>query len=142
MAIKIDEMRKTLVITAGFKKKASVFNSEEYTLLRQAKNENPGFKVEVRKAKRKNSPKLTLDFMRRYIDDLPDTEKKVNHKKAFNEMSGKLKDLQGFHMHYYTDLKNCSLFRPPPRYSPDRTQIGGWDDHCLLSREQEEGFYL
>ena len=83
MAIKIDEMRKTLVITAGFKKKASVFNREEYTLLRQAKNENPGFKVEVRKAKRKNSPKLTLDFMRRYIDDLPDTEKKVNHKKAY-----------------------------------------------------------
>lgn len=81
MAIKIDEMRKTLVITAGFKKKASVFNSEEYTLLRQAKNKNPGFKVEVRKAKKKNSPKLTLDFMRRYIDDLPDTEKKVNHKK-------------------------------------------------------------
>jgi hypothetical protein len=57
MAIKIDEARKTLVITAGFKKKASVFNSEEYTLLRQAKNENPGFKVEVRKTKRKNSPK-------------------------------------------------------------------------------------
>ena len=92
MAIKIDEMRKTLVITAGFKKKASVFNSEEYTLLRQAKNENPGFKVEVRKSKRKNSPKLTLDFMRRYIDDLPDTKEKVAHKKVFNEMSGKLKD--------------------------------------------------
>ena len=92
MAIKIDETRKTLVITAGFKKKASVFNSEEYTLLRQAKNENPGFKVEVRKSKRKNSPKLTLDFMRRYIDDLPDTEEKVAHKKVFNEMSGKLKD--------------------------------------------------
>ena len=77
MAIKIDEARKTLVITAGFKKKASVFNSEEYTLLRRAKNENPGFKVEVRKSKRKNSPKLTLDFMRRYIDDLPDTEEKI-----------------------------------------------------------------
>lgn len=92
MAIKIDEMRKTLVITAGFKKKASVFNSEEYTLLRQAKNENPGFKVEVRKSKRKNSPKLTLDFMRRYIDDLPDTKEKVAHKRVFNEMSGKLKD--------------------------------------------------
>ena len=92
MAIKIDEMRKTLVITAGFKKKASVFNSEEYTLLRQAKNENPGFKVEVRKSKRKNSPKLTLDFMRRYIDDLPDTKEKVAHNKVFNEMSGKLKD--------------------------------------------------
>lgn len=92
MAIKIDEKRKTLVITAGFKKKASVFNSEEYTLLRQAKNENPGFKVEVRKSKRKNSPKLTLDFMRRYIDDLPDTKEKVAHKKVFNEMSGKLKD--------------------------------------------------
>ena len=92
MAIKIDEMRKTLVITAGFKKKASVFNSEEYTLLRQAKNENPGFKVEVRKTKRKNSPKLTLDFMRRYIDDLPDTKEKVAHKKVFNEISGKLKD--------------------------------------------------
>ena len=92
MAIKIDEARKTLVITAGFKKKASVFNSEECTLLRRAKNENPGFKVEVRKSKRKNSPKLTLDFMRRYIDDLPDTEEKITNKKAFNEMSGKLKN--------------------------------------------------
>ena len=108
MAIKIDEMRKTLVITAGFKKKASVFNSEEYTLLRQAKNENPGFKVEVRKAKRKNSPKLTLDFMRRYIDDLPDTEKKVNHKKAFNEMSGKLKDAE--HRTRYCDIPASLLF--------------------------------
>lgn len=67
MAIKIDEMRKTLVITAGFKKKASVFNSEEYTLLRQAKNENPGFKVEVRKTKRKNSEEL-ISVPSQYID--------------------------------------------------------------------------
>lgn len=81
-SIKIDEARKTLVITAGFKKKASVFNSEEYILLRRAKNENPGFKVEVRKIKRKNSPKLTLDFMRRYIDDLPDTDEKITNKEA------------------------------------------------------------
>lgn len=96
MAIKIDEMRKTLVITAGFKKKASVFNSEEYTLLRQAKNENPGFKVEVRKAKRKNSPKLTLDFMRRYIDDLPDTEKKVNHSHFFRRRQKRIYPRQNF----------------------------------------------
>ncbi len=93
-SIKIEEARKTLVITAGFKKKASVFNSEEYTLLRQAKTENPGFKVEVRKTKRKNSPKLTLDFMRRYIDDLPDTDEKIINKEAFNEMSGKLKNAE------------------------------------------------
>ena len=118
MAIKIDEMRKTLVITAGFKKKASVFNSEEYTLLRQAKNENPGFKVEVRKAKRKNSPKLTLDFMRRYIDDLPETEKKVNHKKAFNEMSGKLKDAE--HRTRYCDITSwfVKTFPTYKDYSP------------------------
>ncbi len=118
MAIKIDEARKTLVITAGFKKKASVFNSEEYTLLRQAKNENPGFKVEVRKTKRKNSPKLTLDFMRRYIDDLPDTEKKVNHKKAFNEMSGKLKDAE--HRTRYCDITSwfVKTFPTYKDYSP------------------------
>ena len=92
MAIKIDEARKTLVITAGFKKKASVFNSEEYTLLRRAKNENPGFKVEVRKSKRMNSPKLTLDFMRLYIDDLTDTELIFCNKKAFYVMSCLLKN--------------------------------------------------
>ncbi len=109
MAIKIDEMRKTLVITAGFKKKASVFNSEEYTLLRQAKNENPGFKVEVRKAKRKNSPKLTLDFMRRYIDDLPDTEKKVNHKKAFNEMLQHFYCENGFLQEEVVGTRNYNL---------------------------------
>ena len=88
MAIKIDEMRKTLVITAGFKKKASVFNSEEYTLLR------------------------------RYIDDLPDTEKKVNHKKAFNEMSGKLKDAE--HRTRYCDITSwfVKTFPTYKDYSP------------------------
>lgn len=118
MAIKIDEMRKTLVITAGFKKKASVFNSEEYTLLRQAKNENPGFKVEVRKTKRKNSPKLTLDFMRRYIDDLPDTNEKITNKEAFNEMSGKLKDEE--HRTHYATIRSwfVKTFPTYEEYSP------------------------
>ena len=118
MAIKIDEMRKTLVITAGFKKKASVFNSEEYTLLRQAKNENPGFKVEVRKTKRKNSPKLTLDFMRRYIDDLPDTDEKITNKEAFNEMSGKLKDEE--HRTHYATIRSwfVKTFPTYEEYSP------------------------
>ena len=118
MAIKIDEMRKTLVITAGFKKKASVFNSEEYTLLRQAKNENPGFKVEVRKTKRKKSPKLTLDFMRRYIDDLPDTNEKITNKEAFNEMSGKLKDEE--HRTHYATIRSwfVKTFPTYEEYSP------------------------
>ena len=118
MAIKIDEMRKTLVITAGFKKKASVFNSEEYTLLRQAKNENPGFKVEVRTTKRKNSPKLTLDFMRRYIDDLPDTNEKITNKEAFNEMSGKLKDEE--HRTHYATIRSwfVKTFPTYEEYSP------------------------
>lgn len=118
MAIKIDEMRKTLVITAGFKKKASVFNSEEYILLRRAKNENPGFKVEVRKIKRKNSPKLTLDFMRRYIDDLPDTDEKITNKEAFNEMSGKLKDEE--HRTHYATIRSwfVKTFPTYEEYSP------------------------
>ena len=117
-SIKIDEARKTLVITAGFKKKTSVFNSEEYTLLRQAKNENPGFKVEVRKTKRKNSPKLTLDFMRRYIDDLPDTNEKITNKEAFNEMSGKLKDEE--HRTHYATIRSwfVKTFPTYEEYSP------------------------
>ena len=63
--IKINDAKRTIEITKAFAKKAEQFKSDEYNELREAKMENPTYKVVVNKAsKRDDHTGLTYDFMR------------------------------------------------------------------------------
>ena len=68
-AIRINSTKREIVITKAFAKKAEQFKSDEYNALRDAKNENPTYKVVVRKTSKKDTLKgLNYDFMKQYIE--------------------------------------------------------------------------
>lgn len=66
--ITINNSKREIVITKAFAKKAEEFKSDAYNELKEAKADNPTYKVVVRKApKRDNHKGLTFDFMEKYI---------------------------------------------------------------------------
>lgn len=68
--ITINTKARTIVITKKFEKAAGRFGSDEYKELREAKLDNPGFKVVVRTVKQKKETYkgLTYDYMEMYIE--------------------------------------------------------------------------
>lgn len=67
--IRINTSKREIVITKAFAKKAEQFRSDEYNELRDAKLENPNFKVVVKKSSKKETHKgLTFEFMSKYIE--------------------------------------------------------------------------
>ena len=75
--MKINFANSTIEISKAFANKAKVYNSEQYKLLKQIREENAGFAVvvvSVAKKSTKNS-KVTLDDMVRYISFHDDEQK-------------------------------------------------------------------
>jgi hypothetical protein len=74
--MKINYTNRTIEITKAFANKASVYGSDEYSLLKEARKDNEGFAVVVVEAKRKASKnsKITLADMERYISFHDDEE--------------------------------------------------------------------
>ncbi len=75
----INNKKNTIEITKAFEKAASRFGSEEYNTLRQARNDNPSFKVVVIKRKTSSASfkGLTYDFIEKYIIAHDDEEKSI-----------------------------------------------------------------
>lgn len=69
--IRINETKRTIEVTKGFYKEASKFGSDEYKMLKEARNDFPTFKVVTRSAgKNKDGFKgLTFEYMEKYIKD-------------------------------------------------------------------------
>lgn len=69
--VRINNTNRTIEVSKSFYKKASIFKSEEYDLLKEARADFPNFKVVVKTAgKRKDNFKgLTLDYMKTYIEE-------------------------------------------------------------------------
>ena len=65
----INSKKNTIEITKAFMKAASRFGSEEYNLLRQARNDNPSFSVTVikRRPAADSFKGLSYEYMERYI---------------------------------------------------------------------------
>ena len=79
-SVVVDERRRELVITKKFEKAASRFGSPEYLELREAKNDNIGFKVVVRtngKNKKETFKGLTFEYMEKYIEAHDDEENTI-----------------------------------------------------------------
>lgn len=67
--IRINNTKREIVITKAFAKKAEQFRSDEYYELREAKNDNPTFKVVVNKASKRDTMKgLTFKFIKQYVE--------------------------------------------------------------------------
>lgn len=67
--IRINNTKREIVITKAFAKKAEQFKSDEYYELREAKNDNPTYKVVVSKSAKRDSMKgLTFAFMKQYVE--------------------------------------------------------------------------
>ena len=67
--ITINSKKNTIEITKAFEKAASRFGSDEYNILRQARNDNPRFRVVVmkRKSASHSFKGLTYEYMEKYI---------------------------------------------------------------------------
>ena len=78
-SIFVDETQRELVITKAFYKRACVFGSEEYYVLRQAKSENEGFDVvfQFQKRGKKTYDGLSFKRMRAYIETQPNSAERL-----------------------------------------------------------------
>ena len=67
--ITINRKNNTLVITKAFEKKANIFGSDEYNMLKEARQDNPGFRVITKSTKQKKETNkgLTYEYMELYI---------------------------------------------------------------------------
>jgi len=93
--IKINFAKNTIEISAAFEKKASIYGSDAYRELMNAKHDFPEFTVEVVKpAKAKGSRiRLTYDFMERHISKK--SGKDSDQMKTFNILRGKVENEDG-----------------------------------------------
>ncbi|MDY3031086.1 MAG: hypothetical protein SOS24_04920 [Clostridia bacterium] len=69
--IRINEAKRVIEVTKGFYKEASKFGTEEYKMLKEARNDFPTFKVVTRSAgkNRDGFKGLTFDYMEKYIKE-------------------------------------------------------------------------
>lgn len=75
--IKINEANRTIEVTKAFYKEASKFGTEEYKMLKEARNDFPTFRVVTKNAGKRNGTfkGLTIKYMKEYIEK-HDTENK------------------------------------------------------------------
>ena len=77
MTIKINNSNKSIEVTKAFAKKASIFGSDEYCELKEARNDFPTFRVVTKSSGKRNGTfkGLTITYMKEYIEK-HDTENK------------------------------------------------------------------
>ena len=77
--IKINETKRTIELTKGFAKKASVFGTEEYKQLQEARRDYPTYRVITVKTgsgnKKAGLKGLTYEYMEKYIEKHDDESK-------------------------------------------------------------------
>lgn len=97
--ITINARKHAIEISKAFYKKASIYNSEEYNLLKGAKTDFPTFRVVVKSApKKKIEDRITMDDIINYV-----TEKSG----AESAEMGSLKELRGKSVKEAGDLLNA-----------------------------------
>lgn len=80
-AITINNRKNTIEITKTFEKEARIFGSEAYKALREARNDNPSFRVVIRKSSSSKGKEhykgLSYKFMEKYIKGHDDENKTI-----------------------------------------------------------------
>ena len=75
--IAIDPKENTMSISNAFYKKACLFGTPEYYVLRQAKIENPEMQIVFKSIRKKTYNGLTFKVMKSYIETQPNSEKQL-----------------------------------------------------------------
>lgn len=78
---------RTLTVSKTFYKRASIYGTNEYRQLRQATNENQGFKIEIKSTEKKTYKDLTFDRMADYIKTQPDCENRMREFEAVKKIA-------------------------------------------------------
>ena len=108
--MKINYNKRTIELTKAEYKKATVYNSDEYKALKDAKSDSPTFKIIIKAApKRKNQfSSLTYDYMRKYIE---------THDKDciedFERITAQSEDTKGLSVYRYGEVKKWFLDKYP-----------------------------
>ena len=93
----INYAEEKIEITATEPKKLGIPDTKEYRNFIELKKENPGYKIIVVKSTRK-APKfrgLTLDYMKKYIEEHSDKKEKNEILAEFYTLQGKYEDGKG-----------------------------------------------
>lgn len=114
----VNSKANTLVITKAFAKAASIFSSDEYKALQEAKKDNPTYRVVIKakKASDKSSDHnkgLKYSYMEKYIVAHDDEQKSIM--KEYMGLRGLTKEAQalGIDSMDYSDIKNWFLDKFP-----------------------------
>ena len=99
--MKINYTNRTIEISKAFANKASVYGSDEYSLLKEARKDNEGFAVVVVSTNRKVSKnsKITMADIERYIsfhDDEAGSKMKTFEGLKNAKKNGELRDVSFF----------------------------------------------
>ena len=99
--MKINYTNRTIEISKAFANKASVYGSDEYSLLKEARKDNEGFAVVVVSTSRKVSKnsKITMADIERYIsfhDDEAGSKMKTFEGLKNAKKNGELRDVSFF----------------------------------------------
>ncbi len=97
-AITINRKNRTIEISKAFDKLASRFGSNEYQQLQEARRDNPGFTIVVKKGTKNNNllPRLSYKFMEDYITAHDNEEQTImNDYKILRAISEEAQEMGG-----------------------------------------------
>ena len=102
-------------VSATFMKKAHVYGSREYMMLKEFRAENPDIIVAVRKSASGNTGSLSYENMERYIKSRPDAEKLLKEFKRVREESVIQRNrhlyVKNWFVAMFPDYKEAELFQ-------------------------------
>ena len=106
--ITVNFKKNTIEITKSFEKKASVYGSEEYRALCDAKREFPNFRLVIKTPKSKNIFKgMDEKFMETYISNHDEENKIIAEFKKLTESKLPLGELKQWFFEVYPVFKSC-----------------------------------
>ena len=106
--ITINYKNSTIEITKSFEKQASVYGSQAYNELRNARAEFPSYRLAIKASKSSNAFKgMDYDFMIEYIEKHEDAEQR---KAAFEKLRASgltYGEIKQWFINTYTVFQNC-----------------------------------
>ena len=85
--ISINFNESEIIISKAFHKRASIYGTDEYKVLRKARKENPKFEIVINENQKKSYNGLTFKRMEAYIQTQPNSEANLKEFRAVQEIA-------------------------------------------------------
>ena len=106
--ITINYKKHTIEISKSFEKKASIYGTDEYKQLCDARREFPSFRLIIKAPKSKNIFKdMDFDFMKNYISNHDETSEIMREFNKLMERTLPLGEIKQWFFEVYPTFKNC-----------------------------------